>query len=63
MIMRTSSGVALYKNDMIIAFNITLLPDPVEPAIKRCGIVSSEATLIRPLISLPSAIVIFDTES
>ena len=35
MIMRTSSGVALYRNDMIMAFSITLLPEPVEPAISR----------------------------
>ena len=38
---------------MIMAFSITLLPDPVEPAISKCGIVSSAATLMRPLMSLP----------
>ena len=48
---------------MIIALSMTLLPDPVEPAISRCGIVSSDATLMRPLISLPSAIVRRDGDS
>ena len=42
---------------MISELSITLLPAPVDPAIKRCGIVSSAATLIRPLMSLPSATV------
>jgi hypothetical protein len=32
---------------------MTLLSDPVEPAISRCGIVSSVATLMRPLMSFP----------
>jgi hypothetical protein len=32
---------------------MTDLPDPVEPAISACGMVSSEATLMRPLMSLP----------
>ncbi len=42
---------------MISEFSITLLPDPVEPAINKCGMLSSDATLMRPLISLPSATV------
>ena len=42
---------------MISELSITLLPDPVDPAISRCGIDSSAATLIRPLMSLPSATV------
>ena len=41
---------------------MTLLPDPVEPAISRCGIDSSAATLMRPLMSLPSDIVSGDGE-
>ena len=47
---------------MIIVFSMTLLPDPVEPAISRCGMDSSAATLMRPLMSLPSEIVIGDCE-
>ena len=57
MIMRTWCGVALYRMDMIIELSITLLPAPVEPAISKWGMVSSAATLMRPLISLPSATV------
>ena len=57
MIMRTSSGVALYRIDMIMELIMTLLPEPVEPAISRCGMDSSAATLMRPLMSLPSGIV------
>ena len=53
MIMRTSSGVDLYRIDMIMELIITLLPEPVEPAISRCGMDSSAATLMRPLMSLP----------
>ena len=37
MIMRTSSGVALYMIDMIIELIMTLLPEPVDPAIKQVG--------------------------
>ena len=36
---------------------MTLLPDPVDPAISRCGMDSSAATRIRPLMSLPSGMV------
>ena len=57
MIMRTSSGVALYRIDMIMELSITLLPEPVEPAINRCGMDSSAATLMRPLMSLPRQMV------
>ena len=57
MIRRTSSGVALYRIDMIMELIMTLLPDPVEPAISRCGMDSSAATRMRPLMSLPSGIV------
>ena len=42
---------------MIIELSMTLLPEPVEPAISRCGMDSSAATLMRPLMSLPSAMV------
>ena len=57
MIRRTSSGVALYRIPMIMELIMTLLPDPVDPAISKCGIASSEATLMRPLMSLPSGMV------
>ncbi len=63
MIRRTSSGVALYRIDMIIELIMTLLPEPVDPAINRCGMVSSAATRMRPLISLPSGIVRYECES
>ena len=36
---------------------MTDLPDPVEPAISACGMESSAATLMRPLMSLPIEIV------
>ena len=41
---------------MIIALSNTLLPEPVEPAINRCGMDSRPETLSRPLMSLPSGI-------
>ena len=41
---------------------MTLFPAPVDPAINRCGMESSAATLIRPLISLPSEIVRCEAE-
>ncbi len=47
---------------MISEFSITLLPDPVEPAISRCGMASSAVTLMRPLMSLPSEIVSREAE-
>jgi len=53
MIIRTSSGVDLKRIDMIMVLIMTLFPDPVEPAMRRCGMVSSAATLMRPLMSLP----------
>ena len=59
---RTSAGVDLYRIDMIIELIITLLPDPVDPAISRCGMASSAAIRIRPLISFPSGIVIRDDD-
>ncbi len=47
---------------MIIELSITLLPDPVEPAMSRCGMESSAATLMRPLMSLPSGMVSGEAE-
>ena len=45
---------------MIKALMATLLPDPVEPAISRCGMAVRSAVTMRPLMSLPSASVSFD---
>ena len=38
---------------MIMALMATLLPEPVEPAISRCGMVARSAVTVRPLMSLP----------
>ena len=40
MINRTFSGVALYNRLSTIAFRATDLPEPVVPAIRRCGILA-----------------------
>ena len=42
---------------MIMELIMTLLPDPVDPAISRCGMASRAAALMRPLMSLPSGMV------
>ena len=42
---------------MIMELIMTLLPDPVDPAIRRWGMVSSAAMRMRPLMSLPSGMV------
>ena len=47
---------------MIKALMATLLPAPVEPAISKWGIPARSAVTMRPLISLPIAIVSFDFE-
>ena len=47
---------------LIIAFTLTDLPAPVEPAISRCGIVAMSLTNGSPWIVLPSAIVSRDVE-
>src|SRR5881296_289760 len=57
---RTCSGVDLYKIDMIMALMATLLPEPVDPAISKCGMPDRSATTIRPLMSFPRARVSFD---
>ena len=59
---RTWSGVALYRIDMMNALIATLLPEPVDPAINRCGMPLRSAVTMRPLISLPMASVSFDFE-
>ena len=57
---RTSSGVALYKIEVIMQLSATLLPDPVAPAMSRCGIRSRSVTKGFPLISFPKAKVSLD---
>ena len=44
-----------YSSDRIIALTPTDLPDPVVPAIIRCGMRARSATIALPLMSLPSA--------
>ena len=44
-----------YSNDRIIALTPTDLPEPVVPAIIRCGIRARSATIALPLISFPNA--------
>ncbi len=54
---RTSSGVALYNKLIISELIQTDLPEPVEPAISKCGIFARSATVTCPEISRPSATV------
>ena len=44
-IKRTSSGLALYNSDKIMALMPTDLPDPVVPATKQWGILAKSATI------------------
>ena len=53
-IIRTSSGVVLYRILIKIEFVNTDLPEPVVPAISICGIFAISATTTRPAISLPA---------
>jgi hypothetical protein len=55
--MRTFLGVDLYNKLIMIALMPTDLPDPVVPAINRCGIFCRSATIGLPAMSLPRAIV------
>jgi hypothetical protein len=41
----------------------TDLPEPVVPATSRCGIFARSATIGLPVMSLPSAMVIFECMS
>ncbi len=50
-----SSGRARSRMEEIIAFTPTLLPLPVEPPMRRCGIFARSATTGLPSMSLPSA--------
>ncbi len=42
---------------MIMALMATDLPEPVEPAMSTCGMVARSAVTMRPLMSLPMAMV------
>src|SRR6267142_4202664 len=55
MIIRTCSGVDLYKRLKTMALIPTDLPDPVVPAINKCGMRARSATMGTPPMSLPSA--------
>ncbi len=52
-IIRTSSGVARVRIEVISPLRQTDLPDPVAPAIRMCGILARLATRTRPSTSLP----------
>ena len=56
----TSSGVALYSMLRIMAFWQTDLPEPVVPAISRCGIFLRSATMQSPPTFLPRPTEILD---
>ena len=62
MMRRTSSGDERNRMLESIAFTLTDLPVPVEPAIRRCGIVARSLMKGSPWIVLPSASVSFDGE-
>ena len=52
----TSSGLALYKIEIIIVFIHTDFPEPVVPAINRCGIEDKSPIIGFPEILFPNAI-------
>ena len=62
MMKRTSSGVERNRMLLTIAFTLTDLPAPVEPAMSRCGIVARSLTNGSPWIVLPIAMVSFEAE-
>ena len=53
-IRRTSSGVARVSSEISMEFTNADLPEPVEPATKRCGIFCIEEAMKSPSMSLPS---------
>ncbi len=54
---RTSAGLARMRIDVIIEFTKLDLPEPVEPATSRCGILARFATTKPPSTSLPRPMV------
>ena len=55
MINRTSDGVARIKIDIIIAFMLTDLPEPVVPPMSKWGIFARSDTIQLPSTSRPMA--------
>ena len=53
--MRTSLGEQRYKSELMIVLMHTDLPEPVAPAISRCGIFARLHRIGAPAMSLPSA--------
>ena len=51
---RTSSGVARVSRDTSMELTKLDLPEPVEPATRRCGILARSAVTKSPSMSLPS---------
>ena len=49
----TSRGVLVIRNDMTMLAMHTLLPEPVVPAISRCGMRVRSDTIGWPAASLP----------
>ncbi len=60
---RTSSGVARQSRLVIRAFTMTLLPEPVAPAIRRWGILARSAARAWPATSRPRAKVSLEPEA
>ena len=55
--MRTSLGEQRYNSELMIVLMHTDLPEPVAPAISRCGIFARLHRIGAPAMSLPSATV------
>ena len=55
MMRRTSSGVALYRREMMRELVHTDLPEPVVPAMSRWGSLAMLPTILLPPMSLPTA--------
>jgi len=49
----TSLNERLYRMDRMIELTQTDLPEPVAPAMRRCGVWVSSTTWTSPVISLP----------
>jgi hypothetical protein len=62
MMKRTSSGEARKRMLLTMAFTLTDLPAPVDPAMSKCGIVAMSLTNGSPWIVLPSAIVSLEVD-
>ena len=58
-----SSGVALHSRLVMSALTITLLPEPVAPAISRWGILARSTAWARPATSRPRAKVSCDPDA